>query len=315
MRQNEAAGDNMDLDVDEEGSSDEGSSLSLGSPKHENRTSFFMGQPKPSDTALEDRSPPPQLRNRSIDVNTPRRQQDAEEELETAAKCSELLYENIGHYFRLFADDQDMNARLFTSSSQIILTANGFGRDQIVEENQSEKEDDIVFEHQQTKEEQKKTIHDYDFEQMSDASVSLSKNVVDSSVGRDVPSTALLAVRCCLISSAYSCISELGELGLVQFRDLNADVSAFQRKFVPELRRCDEMERKLRYLEEELQKADIPVIDNNESPEAPLPKETLPLENDLEQLEKQMREVSQNQEQLNKNFSELTELKHVLRKT
>ena len=115
--------------------------------------------------------------------------------------------------------------------------------------------------------------------------------------------------------AAYSCISELGELGLVQFRDLNADVSAFQRKFVPELRRCDEMERKLRYLDEELQKAEIPVIDNNESPEAPLPKETLPLENDLEQLEKQMREVSQNQEQLNKNFLELTELKHVLRKT
>lgn len=115
--------------------------------------------------------------------------------------------------------------------------------------------------------------------------------------------------------AAYSCISELGELGLVQFRDLNSEVSAFQRKFVPELRRCDEMERKLRYLEEELTKADIPVIDNNENPEAPLPKETLPLENDLEQLESQMREVSTNQEQLNKNFLELTELKHVLRKT
>ena len=49
--------------------------------------------------------------------------------------------------------------------------------------------------------------------------------------------------------------------------------------------------------------------DNNENPEAPLPKETLPLENDLETLENQMREVSANQEQLNKNFLELTELK------
>ena len=60
--------------------------------------------------------------------------------------------------------------------------------------------------------------------------------------------------------AAYSCISELGELGLVQFRDLNADQSSFQRKFVPELRRCDEMERKLRYLEEELAKANIQII-------------------------------------------------------
>ena len=41
----------------------------------------------------------------------------------------------------------------------------------------------------------------------------------------------------------------------------------------------------------------------------------MPLENDLEVLETQMREVSANQEQLNKNFLELTELKHVLRKT
>lgn len=45
--------------------------------------------------------------------------------------------------------------------------------------------------------------------------------------------------------SAYDSINELGELGLVQFRDLNPNVNAFQRKFVNELRRCDEMERKL----------------------------------------------------------------------
>lgn len=45
--------------------------------------------------------------------------------------------------------------------------------------------------------------------------------------------------------AAYHCISELGELGMAQFRDGNPNVNAFQRKFVNEVRRCDEMERKL----------------------------------------------------------------------
>uniref|UniRef100_A0A672QT08 V-type proton ATPase subunit a n=1 Tax=Sinocyclocheilus grahami TaxID=75366 RepID=A0A672QT08_SINGR len=48
--------------------------------------------------------------------------------------------------------------------------------------------------------------------------------------------------------SAYCCVSELGEIGMVQFRDLNPDVNVFQRKFVNEVRRCEEMDRKLRVI-------------------------------------------------------------------
>ena len=51
-------------------------------------------------------------------------------------------------------------------------------------------------------------------------------------------------------------------MGLVQFRDLNPDTNAFQRKFVNEVRRCDEMERKLRFLEKEIKRDDIPMMDN-----------------------------------------------------
>lgn len=115
--------------------------------------------------------------------------------------------------------------------------------------------------------------------------------------------------------AAYGCVSELGELGLVQFRDLNPDTNAFQRKFVNEVRRCDEMERKLRFLETEIKKDEIPMLDTGDSPEAPQPREMVDLEATFEKLEHELSEVNQNSEALKRNFLELTELKHILRKT
>ncbi|KAK6742962.1 hypothetical protein RB195_010313 [Necator americanus] len=115
--------------------------------------------------------------------------------------------------------------------------------------------------------------------------------------------------------AAYQCVAELGELGLVQFRDLNPDTNAFQRKYVNEVRRCDEMERKLRYLEREIKKDQIPMLDTGENPDAPQPREMIDLEATFEKLENELREVNRNEETLKKNFSELTELKHILRKT
>lgn len=95
--------------------------------------------------------------------------------------------------------------------------------------------------------------------------------------------------------SAYACVSELGELGLVQFNDLNPDTNAFQRKFVNEVRRCDEMERKLRFMEKEIKQDGLPMVEPLNSPEAPQPREMIDLEATFDKLEKEL-QVSQEAE-------------------
>ena len=55
-------------------------------------------------------------------------------------------------------------------------------------------------------------------------------------------------------------MDELGSLGIVQFRDVNTDVNLFQRKFVNEVVRCAEMERKLKFFEKEITRGGIKVI-------------------------------------------------------
>ncbi|KAG7322889.1 hypothetical protein KOW79_014235 [Hemibagrus wyckioides] len=116
-------------------------------------------------------------------------------------------------------------------------------------------------------------------------------------------------------ASAYDCISELGEMGLVQFRDLNPSVSPFQRRFVSEIKRCEEMERILGYLLREIKKAKIAVPEPEVSPVAPAPKHVLEIMEQLQRLEVELSEVAKNKEKLQRNLLELTEYTHMLRIT
>uniref|UniRef100_A0A8C9WWZ0 V-type proton ATPase subunit a n=1 Tax=Sander lucioperca TaxID=283035 RepID=A0A8C9WWZ0_SANLU len=110
--------------------------------------------------------------------------------------------------------------------------------------------------------------------------------------------------------SAYDCINELGELGLVEFRDLNPGVNAFQRKHVNEIKKCEEMERIL-----EVKKADISLPEGDVNPVAPLPKHVMAIMEQLQRLEVELGEVTRNKEKLQRNLLELTEYTHMLRTT
>ncbi|KDN42725.1 V0/A0 complex, 116-kDa subunit of ATPase [Tilletiaria anomala UBC 951] len=58
---------------------------------------------------------------------------------------------------------------------------------------------------------------------------------------------------------AHSTVTELGELGNVQFKDLNPHATAFQRSFVGDIRRLDEMGRRCRFLHAQMEKENVPI--------------------------------------------------------
>jgi hypothetical protein len=55
-------------------------------------------------------------------------------------------------------------------------------------------------------------------------------------------------------------------------------VNAFHRKFVSEVRRCDEMERKLRYIEAEVLKDKVTIPESTVNPSAPVQRQIVDLE-------------------------------------
>lgn len=69
------------------------------------------------------------------------------------------------------------------------------------------------------------------------------------------------------------------------------------------------------YLEKEIKRDGIPMLDVGDNPEAPQPREMIDLEATYEKLENELKEVNTNAEALKKTFLELTELRHILMKT
>ncbi|XP_043437761.1 V-type proton ATPase 116 kDa subunit a3 isoform X4 [Prionailurus bengalensis] len=99
-------------------------------------------------------------------------------------------------------------------------------------------------------------------------------------------------------SAAYTCVSQLGELGLVEFRDLNASVSAFQRRFVGDVRRCEELEKTFLFLQEEVRRAGQVLSRPEGRLPAPPPRDLLRIQEETDRLVQELRDVRGNQQSL-----------------
>ncbi|KAK6136714.1 hypothetical protein DH2020_029542 [Rehmannia glutinosa] len=112
------------------------------------------------------------------------------------------------------------------------------------------------------------------------------------------------------IESAHLAVSYLGDLGLIQFKDLNAEKSPFQRTYAIQIKRCGEMARKLRFFRDQMSKAGLPPAARSVTQDTSLDD----LEVKLGDLEAELVEINANGEKLQRSYNELAEYKLVLHK-
>ncbi|RMZ89828.1 hypothetical protein DV736_g2950, partial [Chaetothyriales sp. CBS 134916] len=112
-------------------------------------------------------------------------------------------------------------------------------------------------------------------------------------------------------------VAALGDLGIVQFRDLNADTTAFQRTFTQEIRRLDNVERQLRYFKAQMEKEGIEPRSRFDFDENML---AVPQASDIDELaekaevlEGRISSLNESYETLKRRETELTEWRWVLR--
>ena len=129
--------------------------------------------------------------------------------------------------------------------------------------------------------------------------------------------------------AAHDCLADLGRMGVIQFTDLNPDLTPFQRRYVSYVKRCDELERKLRFFHHEIDKFELEMVsagtvdnfvnsslstssgDGSKKSGAQLLES---LEVEIEGYESQLRELNSYSEKLTTEYNEKVELQEVLEK-
>ncbi|THH06116.1 hypothetical protein EW145_g4310 [Phellinidium pouzarii] len=122
---------------------------------------------------------------------------------------------------------------------------------------------------------------------------------------------------------AHDAVYELGELGSVQFKDLNPDVNPFQRSYVGEIRRIDEMSRRVRFFAAQIEKERDPIrvrplyetalMMITVGPRGPQTVDDLDVQ--LAEHEKRLVQMNESYQTLSERLRELIEARHVLLET
>ena len=112
----------------------------------------------------------------------------------------------------------------------------------------------------------------------------------------------------------------------MQFDDLNEDMTAFQRRYAPQIKRCDEMERVLGFFETQFKELDVNVPDGQKAAknfwvrhDAELREYSgisgnrlIEMERKLLKEEKALRQLNETYDKLNNEFNACKELKYVV---
>jgi V-type H+-transporting ATPase subunit a len=123
--------------------------------------------------------------------------------------------------------------------------------------------------------------------------------------------------------AAHDCLGELGNLGVIQFTDLNPELTPFQRRYVSYVKRCDELERKLRFFNGECDKFKLAIGSAGTADgflaTGGVHKETGAqilegLEVELDGYESQLKELNSYSEKLTSEYNAKVELQEVLEK-
>eukprot|EP01040_Poterioochromonas_malhamensis_P002388 gene2388-2535_t len=124
--------------------------------------------------------------------------------------------------------------------------------------------------------------------------------------------------------AAPACIRELGVLGCIQFTDLNPELTPFQRRYVSYIKRCDEIERKIRYLSGEVKKLGVTVhpagsvdafVDASGNSESQSSAYLVELEAKLDAYEKQMVDLNKYGDKMADEYAHKVEFHHLLKKS